>query len=386
MSARPLRGLRVLDLTRLLPGGICTLRLAELGADVLKVEQPGTGDYARNREPHYDGSEASTTSATFIGLNRGKGSIVLDLKTEDDRECFLALAREADVVVESFRPGVLDRLGVGYETLRARNPGIVHCSISGWGPDGPWAQRAGHDINYLAAAGLLSLSGDTEEEPVTPAFQLADGAGGLTAVGAILAAVLGRERTGAGCSVDVSLAHSALSVFAMGAAAALSGAPVVPREQSLFGGGVVCYQAYRCRDGWVALGALEERFWRAWCEAVERPDLFDSRYEPTGSAAHAEVARIFAARDSADWAAFAARVDCCLTVVRGLADALRSDLVEPLVVAVDQPGIEPPVPVLGAPIRFSGEGPVGAELGPAPALGADQSFATEPPSRQERTA
>lgn len=386
MSARPLRGLRVLDLTRLLPGGICTLRLAELGAEVLKVEQPGGGDYARNREPHHDGSEPSTTSATFIGLNRGKGSVVLDLKADADRERFLALAREADVVVESFRPGVLDRLGLGYETLRAHNPGVVHCRISGWGPEGPWAQRAGHDVNYLAAAGLLSLSGEPGEEPLTPAFQLADGAGGLTAVGAILAGVLGRERTGVGCSVDVSLTHSALSVFAMGAAAALSGAPVAPREQSLFGGGVVCYQAYRCRDGWVALGALEERFWRAWCEAVERPDLFDSRYEPTGSVAHAEVEGIFGARDRVAWEAVAERVDCCLTVVRGLAEAIGSDLVEPLVVAVKQPGIDGPVKVLGAPIRFAGEGPAGADLGPAPALGADQSFATEPLSQQERTA
>lgn len=384
MSAEPLRGLRVLDLTRLLPGGICTLRLAELGAEVLKVEQPGGGDYARAREPHYDGTEPSTTSASFIGLNRGKRSVVLDLKEDGDRVRFLDLVAAADVVVESFRPGVLDRLGVGYETLREVNPGIVHCSLSGWGRDGEWAQRAGHDVNYLAAVGLLSLSGEAGEVPCQAPFQLADCAGGLTAVGAILAAVHGRERSGEGCSLDVSLAHSALSVLAMGAAAALSGAPVAPRGKSLFGGGVVCYQAYRCRDGWVALGALEERFWRAWCEGVERPDLLGSRYEPTGSAAHAAVAEIFAARDRDEWAEFGARFDCCLSVVSGLAEALGSELVEPMLVAVEQPGIERPVTVLGSPVRFADGGAAGSDLGPAPVLGADAGF-VQPLSPHERT-
>lgn len=384
MSAAPLHGLRVLDLTRLLPGGICTLRLAELGAEVLKVEQPGQGDYARAREPHYEGAEPTTTSASFIALNRGKRSVALDLKRDEDRARFLALVAEADVVVESFRPGVLDRLGVGYETMREANPGIVHCALSGWGQTGEWAQRAGHDINYLAAIGLLSLSGEAGEDPCQAPFQLADCAGGLTAVGAILAAVHGRERSGEGCSLDVSLAHSALSVLAMGAAAALSGALVPPRERSLFGGGVVCYQAYRCRDGWVALGALEERFWRAWCEGVERPDLLGSRYEPTGSPAHAALTEIFAARDRAAWAEFAARVDCCLSVVTGLAGALGSELSEPMLVEVDQPGIERPVAVLGSPIRFAGGQQAGAALGPAPALGADEGF-VQPMSQHERT-
>jgi crotonobetainyl-CoA:carnitine CoA-transferase CaiB-like acyl-CoA transferase len=369
MSAGALDGTKILDLTRLLPGGLCTVVLADLGADVLKVEAPGGGDYARNREPFYEGDEPTTTSASFIGLNRNKSSIVLDLKDGGQRGRFLELVAEADVVVESFRPGVMDRLGVGYAALRAANPQIVHCAISGWGQDGAMAQRSGHDINYLAAIGLLSLTGSEDEVPASAPFQVADCAGGLLAATAILAALRERDRSGEGQSIDVSLAHAALAFASMGAAAALAGTAPAPREKALFSGGVVCYQAYRCADGWVALGALEERFWRAWCLGVGRDDLLDARYEPSGSPAHAALTAIFAGRTRAEWEAFAARHDCCLTVVVGLEAALSSPLVaeRAMVVDVDQPGIAAPVRVLGSPLRLSRTPPEPLRR-PAPAL------------------
>jgi alpha-methylacyl-CoA racemase len=372
MSAGALAGTRVLDLTRLLPGGLCTLLLADLGADVVKIEAPGPGDYAREREPFHPGAtEPTTASASFVALNRNKRSVVLDLKDEDGRDRFLALVADADVVVESFRPGVLDRLGVGYDMLRAANPRIVHCAISGWGQDGPLAQRAGHDINYLAALGLLSSTGREDDDPVLAPVQIADGSGALLAATAVLAALLERERSGEGQSIDVSLAHSALSLMAMGAAAALAGAPPAPRAASLFSGGVVCYQPYRCRDGWVALGALEERFWHAWCAGVGRDDLRDARYAPSGSAEHAAVRAIFAARTRAEWEAFAAEHDCCMSVVTGLAEALASPLVtlrEGMLATVDQPGIDGPIRVLGTPLRLS-RTPPNPTRRPAPALG-----------------
>jgi alpha-methylacyl-CoA racemase len=370
LSYPPLTGVRVLDLTRLLPGGICTLRLAELGAEVLKVEQPGQGDYARAREPHYDGVDPTTTSASFIGLNRGKKSIVLDLKTEAERERFLELVEEADVVIDSFRPGVLSRLRLDYDHLRRCNRRIVHCSLSGWGQDGPMAQVAGHDINYLAEIGLLSLTGESEEEPCLPPVQIADCAGALIATTSVLAALHQREQSDEGCFLDVSLAHSALSLFPMGVAAALSGAPVRPRHRNLFSGGVVCYRAYRCRDGWVALGALEERFWHTWCDGVDRPDLRDCRYEDFDSPTGREVTAIFAARTKAEWRSFARRHDCCLTVVRGLEEALASPLVRDrgMIAEVRQPGIEDPVEVLGGPWQDD------AATEPAPSLGSHRGF------------
>lgn len=369
MSAPPLHGLRVLDLTRLLPGALCTLTLADLGADVLKVEMPGGGDYARARGPHYPSAEPSSSSASFIALNRNKRSLQLDLKDEAQRQRFLELAAEADVVVESFRPGVLERLGVGYETLRERNPRLVYCALTGWGQSGPLAMRAGHDVNYLASVGLLSLTGSVDEEPCLSPVQVADTSGALVATTAILAALQARGEEGEGQFVDVSLAHSALYLYGMGVGQALGPWKVGPRDEALFAGGVVCYQAYRSSDGWVALGALEQRFWSAWCAGVGREDLVESRYEPAGSETHEEVSRIFATRSCAEWEEFAASHDCCLNVVTGLGPALGSEHVAArgMVVEVEQPGIEEAVKTLGSPLSFS-RTPVAPTRRPAPAL------------------
>jgi crotonobetainyl-CoA:carnitine CoA-transferase CaiB-like acyl-CoA transferase len=381
-AERPLTGVRVLDLTRLLPGGLGTLLLADLGAEVVKVEAPGDGDYARNREPFRESSDPSTASMTFVGLNRDKRSIVLDLKADADRAAFLALVAEADVVVESFRPGVLDRLGIGYEALRAVNPAIVLCSISGWGQTGPMAQRAGHDINYLAAMGLLSPTGRLDDPPVLSAMQICDSTAGLLAALTILAALRDRDRTGQGQWLDVSLAHAGLLMSAMSVASTLGTGRAASGRTGLWSGGVVCYQTYRCQDGWVALGALEEKFWTTWCDAVGHHELAGSRYEPTGSATHAVVTEIFAARTVAEWRDFANEHDCCLTVVDGLAEALASDLVTErgIVHHITQTGVDDPVAALGLPVGFS-RSDTTPGVRPAPSLGQDSSAIWTEPAR-----
>ncbi len=221
----PLAGTRVLDLSRLLPGGFCSLLLADFGADVLKVEDTGMGDYIRWSPPYYEGAHESARSALFLALNRNKRSIRLDLKHERGREALLRLVRDYDVVLESFRPGVLDRLGVGYERMREQNPGIVYCAISGYGQDGPKRDASGHDMNYLGLIGLLGLTGERGGAPVQAGGQIADlGGGALMAAFGILAALRerdgggGRPGSGEGQLVDVSMADGALSWLAMVAA------------------------------------------------------------------------------------------------------------------------------------------------------------------------
>ena len=215
----PLSDIRVLDLTRLLPGGFCSLLLADLGAEVLKVEDTGMGDYIRWAPPYYgDEEQASlgTRSALYLSLNRGKRSVRLDLKSDAGREALLRLVRDHDVVLDGFRPGVLDRLGVGYERMAEANPGIVYCAITGYGQDGPYAQRAGHDMNYLGLVGLLGLTGAADGPPVQSAGQIADlGGGALMAAFGVMAALHERRRSGRGQAVDISMADGALSWLAM---------------------------------------------------------------------------------------------------------------------------------------------------------------------------
>jgi alpha-methylacyl-CoA racemase len=241
-----LEGLRVLDLSRLLPGGFCSLLLADLGADVIKVEDTGMGDYVRWAPPYYEGAEQSASSALFLSLNRNKRSARVDLKSERGRDVLLRLVRDADVLLESFRPGVLDRLGVGYERLREENPGLVYCAITGYGQDGPRRDCAGHDMNYLGVTGVLGLTGEEDGPPVQAAGQIADiGGGALMAAFGILAALRERDRSGEGQQVDISMSDGALSWLAMVAARYFAeGGP--PRRGSLeLAGRLICYRPYR---------------------------------------------------------------------------------------------------------------------------------------------
>jgi crotonobetainyl-CoA:carnitine CoA-transferase CaiB-like acyl-CoA transferase len=366
---------RVLDLTRLLPGGFCTLLLADMGADVLKVEDTGTGDYIRWMPPYYGGEEQQregTASAYFLALNRNKRSLRLNLKDERGRDVLLRLVEDYDVVVESFRPGVMDRLGVGYDALRARNPRVIYCPISGYGQDGPLTARSGHDTNYLALNGLLGLTGRRSGPPIQSAGQIADlGGGGLMAAVGILAALHERERSGEGQVVDISMTDGALSWLAMVAARYFAEERVPQRGEPELAGGIACYFPYETKDGqWISLGALEPKFWQNWCNGVGRPDLIEKQFEHPDSEAGAEIAGVFSERTRDEWTAFAGEHDCCLEPILDLDEVLDSELVRArgMVVELDQPGIGP-VKQVGAPIKLS-RTPADT-TGAAPALGAD---------------
>ncbi len=372
MSAGPLAGLRVLDLSRLLPGGFCSLLLADLGAEVLKVEDTGMGDYVRWSPPYVEGAEDSARSALFLSLNRNKRSIRVDLKSEAGKEVLLRLAREHDVLLESFRPGVLDRLGVGYERLKAENPGLVYCAITGYGQDGPKRDAAGHDQNYLALGGLLGLTGEPGGAPIQAAGQIADvGGGALMAAVGILAALRERERSGEGQVVDISMFDGALSFLAMIAAQTLADGVTPKRGLLPLSGQFACYRPYECKGGgWVACGALEPKFWQAWCRGAGREDLIEQQFAAPGSDGVRAVEAAFRERTRAEWEAFAAEHDCCLEPVLDLPEALESELVRAreMVVELAQPGAAAPVKLLGLPIKLD-RTPGDPSRAPGPALG-----------------
>jgi crotonobetainyl-CoA:carnitine CoA-transferase CaiB-like acyl-CoA transferase len=316
----PLSGVRVLDFSTLLPGPFATLILAEAGAEVIKVERPGGGDEMRNREPRL-----GPDSATFALLNRGKRSIAVDLKDSSARACLTPLIEAADVLVEQFRPGVMDRLGLGYDAVRSLNRRLIYCSLSGYGQSGLRAQLAGHDINYLADSGLLSLVSGRDGTPALPAVPLADIAGGsYPLVINILLALLQRARTGEGCHLDIAMADNVMCLGYWALARGLRSGEWPQPDGDTITGARARYRNYRARDGrFIAVGALEEKFWRMFCDIIDLPDdLRDDRRTPEQSIRG--VAERLAAQDSSYWErAFAGR-DICCTVVRTMEEAVRS--------------------------------------------------------------
>ncbi|MEK6277041.1 MAG: CaiB/BaiF CoA-transferase family protein [Actinomycetota bacterium] len=372
MSELPLSDVKVLDLTRLLPGGFCSLLLADFGADVLKVEDTGGGDYVRWAPPYYgdeEHQELGTRSALYLALNRGKRSIRLNLKEEAGREALLKLVGQYDVVLESFRPGVLDRLGVGYEQMREANPGIIYCAITGYGQTGTHTARAGHDMNYLGLTGLLGMTGERGGRPIQAAGQIADiGGGALMAAFGVMAALHERRRSGEGQLVDVSMTDGALSWLAMEAGRYFCDGTVTRRGEHQLAGALICYYPYEASDGWVTCGALEPKFWAAFCNGVERPDLIEKQFEAPGSEAWGQVAEIFRSRSREEWRAFNDQHDAMIEPVLDLDEALDSELVKAreMVVELEQPHLGA-VRQLGIPIKL-GRTPGRVEQ-PAPALG-----------------
>jgi crotonobetainyl-CoA:carnitine CoA-transferase CaiB-like acyl-CoA transferase len=312
----------VLDLTRLLPGPVCTLYLADLGADVVKVEDTGAGDYARNL-----GVPPGRVSPVFRAVNRNKRSLAVDLKDARGRDAFLTLAKRADVVVESFRPGVVAALGVDYGVVESINPRIVYASISGYGQDGPRARVAGHDINYLGYAGVLDQTGVRDGAPALCNVQIADLLGGAASAAiALLAALVGAQRTGRGRYVDVSMTDASLAHNLFSLHALEQWGRVLPRGSDLLTGGVPCYGVYPTCDGrWLAVGALEEKFWKALCNAIERPDLVAGQFAlgDEGARVRSELERVFGASTLAEWTEKFAAVDCCVTPVATLDEAVE---------------------------------------------------------------
>jgi crotonobetainyl-CoA:carnitine CoA-transferase CaiB-like acyl-CoA transferase len=308
---RPLSGVKVLDLSRLLPGPFATLVLGDLGAQVDKVEDLGAGDYLRVMPPM-----RGDTSALFLALNRNKRSACLDLKNPAGRGALLRLVESYDVLFEQFRPGVLDRLGLGHDVLRAHNPRLIVCALTGYGQTGPLAHRAGHDLNYLARAGVLGMHGPAGAPPQVPGFQMADIGGGLWCVTAILAALRQRDATGVGCVLDVSMVEASAG-FAVSGFGQLFGGHAPERGDEPLTGGIALYGTYRTKDGrYVAIGALEPKFWLAFCGGVGvAPDMGALVPGPHQAALKATLAEIFAGRTRPEWEAFSREHDCCLEPV-----------------------------------------------------------------------
>jgi len=311
--ADALSGIRILDLSRLLPGPFLTMVLADLGADVIKIEDPHVGDYVRAFPPTKGG-----VSGRYLAINRGKRSLALDLKAPAGRDALLRMVTRADVVVDSFRPGVMAKLGVGYEALAAANPKIVMCSISGYGATGPYAARAGHDLDYIALAGVLAMTGPAGGAPQMPGVQLADLAGGaLWSATAILAALVGRERSGRGAHLDISMTEGAMALLAAELGNLDCGAHPTRGVETL-NGGLACYGVYRTKDDrYLAVGALEPKFWIALNQAIGRaPNVA----ELVGDAAlqakvRAELAAIFASRTAAAWHEALGEAEVCVELV-----------------------------------------------------------------------
>lgn len=317
-NSAPLAGIRVLDLSRLLPGPVASLHLADLGADVVKIEDTGPGDYARTMGDGPDG-----TSHFFRAINRNKRGLTLDLKQPQGREALLRLVAGADILLESFRPGVMERLGLGYDTLHTANPRLVYCAITGYGQNGPWALRAGHDLNYIAQAGVLEQTGTKEGSPAIPALQIGDLLGGaMTAVSAMLAALFKARATGEGSFVDVAMSDSVLAHNLFPLFALHSGFSPL-RGDDLLTGGHANYGVYRTQDNkYMAVAPLEEKFWGLFCEALDRSDL-KARYAETSTPElRRELETVFANRPQAEWVALFDLVDCCVTPVLSLQEAL----------------------------------------------------------------
>ncbi|QCK86319.1 CoA transferase [Phreatobacter aquaticus] len=312
----PLSGLKVLDFSNLLPGPLASLILAEAGAEVIKVERPGTGDEMRSYAPPFAGA-----SGNFALLNRGKASLVADLKDAGDLAHIKALAAEADVLIEQFRPGVMARLGLGYETLATDNPRLIYCSISGYGQSGERVAKAGHDLNYLAEAGLLGLTRGTDGAPVLPQVLAADiGGGAYPAVLNILLALQQRALSGRGCSIDVAMADNLFTFAYWGLAAGHAGAWPRPGGE-LITGGSPRYQIYRTADDrFLAAAPLEERFWQVFCDRIGLgPEDRDDRPDP--QATRAKVAGLIAGRSAAAWQEAFGDADVCVSVVATLEEA-----------------------------------------------------------------
>jgi alpha-methylacyl-CoA racemase len=315
------------------------MQLADMGADVIKVEEPTGGDYMRWTPPLVEGQ-----SALFSALNRNKRSVTLNLKSEAGRELLLRLAERSDVLVEGNRPGVMERLGVGWTALHARNPKLVVCSITGYGQDGPFASRAGHDINYVATAGALALNGDREGPPAPLSVQVADvGGGGLQAAVAILGALVGVERGGPGRWIDASMLDGTVSWLAL-AFAALGGGERFGRGDQRLSGRYACYRVYACKDGgFYSVGALESKFWAVLCDAVGRPDLVDRQFAegPDGLPVHEGMEAVFSSRTRAEWEQKLAGLDVCCEPVLEIDEVARHPQVSARMLIMSTPtGVE----------------------------------------------
>ncbi len=367
---RPLDGIRVLDLSRLLPGPYASHILASFGAEVIKVEKPGEGDYLRGYQPQTDG-----VSATFLTINRGKKSLAIDLKSADGKEAFLALIKKSDIVLDGFRPGTLDKLGIGYEEARKINPKIIYAALTGYGQSGPYSQMAGHDLNYIALAGMLDLLGDADGKPLIPGVQIADvAAGALPTVIGILLALQHRVKANEGQMVDVAMFDSLLGLLPVQIANYTATRRRPKRGQERLFGHYACYNIYPVRNGrFLTVAALEPKFWRNLCTVLEREDLIADQYVEGDEqeVLIAEMTRIFQKKEVSAWMELFEEQDVCVAEVREIPRVVQDDVV------TERDMI--------TPIRTV-SGTVHEQLGVFPKLSKSPGYILgEPPKRGEHT-
>lgn len=359
-----LSGLRILDLTANLPGPFATMLLAELGAQVLKLERPPEGDPARSRF-----LEEGGRSPFFEAANRGKKSLTLNLKSPAGKEIFLRLLQRYDILVEGFRPGVMDRLGLGWEALRKDHPELIYVAISGFGQDSPWRQKSGHDINYMALAGALGMTGTVDGEPAMSGLLTADlGGGTAMALFGILAAVIDRQRTGRGRLVDISMMDGVLSWMAYCGLGILTGMEEGRPGKTWATGKYPCYRTYPTKDGRrVSFGPLEPHLWANFCRGIEREDLIEQAFG--GQEVIDQLTDLFGSRDLAYWNDFSQEVDCCLEPVLTVEEALTSEHAQARGM-VHRTEVNGQLRTrMDSPIRFSGYSPPRDPV--SPQVGAD---------------
>jgi len=350
---RTLNGVRVLDLSRLLPGDYCTMILGDVGAEVIKIEEPGLGDYIRWVPPLINGQ-----SVSHLMLNRNKKSMKLNLKTEKGREVFFKLVEKSDVVIECFRPGVVKRLGIDYESVSKVNPRIVYCSMSGYGQSGPYRDMPGHDVNYIGYGGILGITGPSGGAPVIPGVQIADLTTGLMAATAILAALLARERMGSGQYVDVSFLDVVTSLIVLPAAFYIGEGRSPKRGEWLLNGGFPCYNIYETKDGnYITIGCLEEEFWANLCRSLGIMDFVKYQYT-TDDAKLKEmfqaIRKIFKTRTLNEWIKLLSKEDVPCGPVYDLGGVFKDPQIlhRKMIVEVEYPGVGK-VKQLSTPMKFS---------------------------------
>lgn len=344
---------KMLDLTRLLPGGYCSMLLADLGMEVLKVEDPFQGDYFRQMNPIQ-----KEEGVYFLTINRNKRSIRLNLKTSEGKKIFFELAERYDVILEGFRPGVVERLGIGYEAIREANHKIIYCSISGFGQDGPYRERSGHDINYIALAGLLAISGEKFNPPTIPPVPIADiGVGGILSAFAILAALFAREKTGKGQYIDISMADGMLSWLCMHLSKYFADGNPPKRGEYEMGGASPYYNVYETLDSkYISVGTLEPKFWANFCKAIGREDLIPKQFAEgeERSSLFKEIGNRMRMKTRKEWEDFFKDVDACVEPVLEMDEVIRHPqfIHRSMFTEIDHP-VEGKVKQIGFPIKFT---------------------------------
>ncbi len=348
-----LKGLKMLDLSRLLPGPYCSLILADLGVEVLKIEDSEQGDYMRRMGP-----SLKKDSAYFLALNRNKKSMILNLKTKEGKEIFYKLIDTYDILLEGFRPGVMDRLGIGYQELKSKNPRVIFCSLSGYGQNGPYKERSGHDINYIGLGGILELTGPKDGDPTIPGTQIADiGGGGMMAAIAILAAIVHREKTGEGQYLDVAMHDGVISWLSIHAGRYFMDNELPKRGEMHLSGRFACYQVYPTKDGrHISLGALEPKFWKNFCQAIGREDLVLKQFIEGEERVQIikEIRELFKTKTQKEWVEFFKNVDACLEPILSLGEVFQHPHVlhRKMVIEYEHP-VEGKIRQVGNPIKSS---------------------------------